>query len=39
MESTSSEVADRLATIYERYLEEFDTIYVMSYVQVVENRR
>lgn len=31
-------VADRLSTIYSRYLEEFDTIYVMSYRQELEKR-
>jgi len=37
-EPASSEVADRLATIYKRYLGEFDTIYVMSYVQELQQR-
>ena len=36
--STSSEVADRLATIYKRYLGEFDAIYVMSFVQEIQQR-
>lgn len=37
--SSSSEVADRLATIYERYLEQFDFIYVMSYMQELEHNK
>jgi len=36
--STSSEVADRLATIYKRYLGEFDAIYVMSFVEEIQQR-
>ena len=36
--STSSEVADRLATIYKQYLGEFDTIYVMSFIQELKQR-
>jgi len=39
IESTPPEVADRLSTIYKRYFGEFDTIYVMSYTQAVENRK
>jgi len=37
--SASDEVADRLADIYKRYLEQFDRIYVMSFMQEVEHRR
>lgn len=37
-EPTSLEVADRLAAIYKWYLGEFDTIYVMSYVQELQQR-
>jgi len=36
--STASEVADRLAMIYKRYLGEFDAIYVMSFVQELQQR-
>lgn len=35
---TPLEVADRLATIYKHYLEEFDSIYVMSFDQEVQQR-
>ena len=38
MESIVSEAADRLATIYKRYLVEFDAIYVMSFVQELQHR-
>lgn len=36
--STSSEVADRLATVYKRYLGDFDALYVRSFVQVLQQR-
>lgn len=36
--SASSEIADRLATIYKQYLGEFDTIYVMSFIQELKQR-
>jgi len=36
MTPASSEVASQLATIYKRYLGEFDTLYVMSFVQELQ---
>jgi len=39
MPSTSSEVADRLASIYKEYLQQFDGIYVMSFAQELEYRK
>lgn len=38
MASTTSEVADQLEMIYKRYLGEFDAIYVMSFVQELQQR-
>jgi len=38
MASTTSEVADRLATIYKRYPGEFHAIHVMSFVQELQQR-
>ena len=38
MKSASAEVADRLATIYKRYLAEFDAIYVTSFVEELQQR-
>ena len=35
---SSLEVAERLATIYRYYLQEFDGIYVMSFDQEVQQR-
>jgi hypothetical protein len=39
MSSASSEVAGRLARVYEEYLQHFDVIYVMSFVQELEHRK
>jgi len=39
VEPASSEAVDRIVTIYERYLQDFDEVYVMSYREVVEKRR
>ncbi|KAF9789534.1 hypothetical protein BJ322DRAFT_1105382 [Thelephora terrestris] len=36
--SARLEVTDRLAAIYKRCLEQFDTIYVISFVQEVQHR-
>lgn len=38
MTPTSSEVANQLAAIYGRYLEEFDRIYVMSFNEEFQKR-
>ncbi|KAF9645213.1 hypothetical protein BDM02DRAFT_3120579 [Thelephora ganbajun] len=38
MTPASTEIADRLAKIYKRYLGEFDAIYVMSFVQELQQR-
>ena len=37
--STPNEIAYQLAEVYRDHLEQFDKIYVMSYMQEVEHRR
>jgi len=37
--SSSTEVADQLAMIYKRYLEHFDAIYVVSFMQELHSRQ
>jgi hypothetical protein len=34
-----AEVANRLATIYEKYLQQFDAIYLLSFVEEFEHRK